>query len=212
MSRSKPIAAILALSVAVSASSALAKPAGPPPNRSLDSVRQPVVVRSDFTLDLASNDSGLSATDKGRLDAWFRSLGLGYGDKVWVDEEYGPSAAGEDVAIIAADYGLLVRGGAPITTGALQPGTIRVIVSRSSASVPDCPHWSGRGGQNSTSPNYGCAVNSNLAAMVADPSDLVLGQAGSGTDADAAAKAIRVYRDSVPTGTKGLTVTQSRGN
>jgi pilus assembly protein CpaD len=215
MSPIKPIAALL-LSVAVSASPAWAKPrvfGGPPPNRGLDSIRQPVVERTDYVLDLAGGGDGLSPADKGRLDAWFNSLGLGYGDRVWVDEAYGPSAAREDIARIAADYGLLVRDGAPVTTGSLEPGAVRVIVSRSSAAVPGCPHWSGRGGTNSTSPNYGCAVNSNLAAMIADPSDLVLGQAGSGTgDAATAAKAIKVYRETPPTGTKGLTVTQSRGN
>ena len=214
MSAIKPIAALL-LSVAVSASPAWAKPkvfGGPPPNRGLDSIRQPVVERTDYVLDLASGGGGLSVSDKSRLDAWFNSLGLGYGDRVFVDEAY-PSEAGEDVARVAANYGLLVRAGAPVTTGAIPAGSIRVIVSRSSASVPGCPHWSGRGGTNSTSPNYGCAVNSNFAAMVADPSDLVLGQAGSGTgDAATAAKAIKVYREAAPTGTKGLTEAQTRGN
>jgi pilus assembly protein CpaD len=215
MSRSKAIPVLLALGVAISSSPGLARPGagGPPPNRGLDSINQPVVERTDYVLNLANQGGGLSPAEQGRLDAWFRSLGLGYGDRVFVDEVYGPSEAREDIARIAADYGLLVRDGAPITTGAIQPGSIRVIVSRSMASVPNCPHWSGRGGINSTSPNYGCAVNSNFAAMVADPSDLVLGQAGSGTgDAATAAKAIKVYRETPPTGTKGLTETQSRGN
>jgi pilus assembly protein CpaD len=211
MSPIKPIAALL-LSVAVSATPALAAPRGPAPNRGLDSINQPVVQRTDYVLDLNSGGGGLSVADKSRLDAWFNSLGLGYGDRVFVDEAYA-SEAREDIARIAADYGLLIRLGAPVTTGAIPPGSIRVIVSRSSAAVPNCPHWSGRGGQNSTSSNYGCAVNSNWAAMVADPSDLVLGQAGSGTsDGANAAKAIKVYRETPPTGTKGLTETQSRGN
>jgi pilus assembly protein CpaD len=211
MARSKPIAALLALSVAVSAQSAAASEQGT--NRSLDSVHQPVVERTDYVLDLASQGDGLPAAELGRLGAWFDSLGLGYGDRVWVDEAYGPSQSRQDVARVAAQYGLLLKDGAPVIGGAIPPGSVRVIVSRSTASVPGCPHWSGPGGINSTSPNYGCAVNSNLAAMIADPSDLVLGQAGSGTgDAATTAKAIKVYRDAAPTGTKGLTETQSRGN
>jgi pilus assembly protein CpaD len=48
-------------------------------------------------------------------------------------------------------------------------------------------------------------VNSNLAAMIADPSDLVLGQAGAGVrDTGQAAKAIKVYRETAPSGIKGL--------
>ncbi|MFN3389979.1 MAG: CpaD family pilus assembly lipoprotein, partial [Allosphingosinicella sp.] len=62
------------------------------------------------------------------------------------------------------------------------------------------------------SPGYGCAVNTNLAAMIADPSDLVLGQEGSGIgDASTASKAIKVYRETPPTGTKGLKETVTRG-
>ncbi|HYJ29017.1 MAG TPA: CpaD family pilus assembly lipoprotein, partial [Allosphingosinicella sp.] len=87
--------------------------------------------------------------------------------------------------------------------GAVQPGTVRVVVSRTTASVPDCPNWE-RGGLSATSPGYGCAINSNLAAMIADPNDLVLGQAGTVSDPATTTRAIRSYRDAAPTGTRGL--------
>jgi pilus assembly protein CpaD len=214
MAPSKSIAALLILGVAVSAVPAEAKKrraeAG---NRSLYSVHQPVVQRTDFALDLQTQGDGLNAVERGRLHAWFASLGLGYGDRVWIDEPYGPTQAREDVARVAAEWGLLLRDGAPVTNGAVQPGSVRVIVSRSTASVPSCPKWTGKGGVNSLSPNYGCATNSNLAAMIADPSDLVLGQDGSATsDAANAAKAIKVYREAPPTGQKGLTESPTGGN
>ena len=213
MARKTSIAALLAFGVAFSASPAGAEPARGPINRGLDSINQPVVERTDFVFDLPDQYSGLSTGDQARLHAWFNSLGLGYGDRVWVDGPDGSDQTRQDIARIAADYGLLLRDGAPVTTGAVQPGSVRVVVSRSAASVPGCPHWSGRGGTNSTSPNYGCAVNSNFAAMVADPSDLVLGQAGSANgDSNTGNKAIKVYRETPPTGTKGLTQTQSGGN
>ena len=62
--------------------------------------------------------------------------------------------------------------------------------------------------------NYGCANNSALAAMVADPMDLVQGrEAGAATDPATAGKAIRIYRETAPTGTRGLkTETTSKGN
>ena len=86
-----------------------------------------------------------------------------------------------------------------------------MVVSRSTASVPDCPNWSPTGAS-ATASNYGCAVNSNLAAMVADPSDLVLGQNGHGTgDATATSKAIKVYRDKAPTGAGTLKNESSKG-
>ncbi len=207
------IAALLALGVAVTSFPAAAQHSAGPINRGLDSLNQPVVVRHDFTLDLASRGNGLSPVERGRLAAWFDTLGLGYGDRVSVDDPLAGNGTRLDIARIAADYGLLLNYGTPITVGRVEPGTVRIIVSRSTASVPGCPHWEGRGGVNSTSPNYGCATNSNLAAMIADPSDLVLGQAGSGTgDAATAAKAIKVYRDTAPSGSKGLTAQTTGGN
>jgi pilus assembly protein CpaD len=67
----------------------------------------------------------------------------------------------------------------PVTAGNVAPGTVRVVVSRSTASVPSCPDWSKTTEANynsSNHSNYGCASNSNLAAMIADPEDLVRGQ------------------------------------
>jgi pilus assembly protein CpaD len=95
-------------------------------------------------------------------------------------------------------------------------GGARVIVSRAEASVPGCPNWSYAGqigAPITTDSNYGCAMNSNIAAMVADPRDLVLGQRRTrgGGDAATASKAIKAYRDAVPTGTNGLKETITRG-
>jgi pilus assembly protein CpaD len=204
MKASQSLAALLAFG-AIAASPAGAAEV----NKSLYSQNQPIVQRSDYALDLQAQN-GLSAAERGRLHAWFRSLGLGYGDRVSVDETYA-SAARSDVARVAADYGLLLTEGAPVTTGEVRPGTVRVIVSRSIASVPGCPFWSNSARNNATSPNYGCATNSNLAAMIADPSDLVLGQAGSGNDGGQGAKAIKVYREAPPSGTKGLQAASTSG-
>ena len=53
--------------------------------------------------------------------------------------------------------------------------------------------------------NFGCGVNTNLAAMVANPEDLVHGREGNGVgDPMTGAKAVDVYRSTPPTGTKGL--------
>jgi pilus assembly protein CpaD len=207
MARSKSLAALVAIGAALSASAAAEakRPRSAPGlDRGLDSLNQPVVQRTDFVMDVAAHDDGLSAVERARLDAWFASLGLGYGDRVFVEEGYGRGPASHDVARVAAEYGILLSEGAPITAGEVAPGSARIIVSRSTASVPGCPNWR-RSGPSSTSANYGCAMNSNLAAMIADPNDLVLGQSGSIGGGDAGTKAIKVYRETAPTGTRGLT-------
>jgi pilus assembly protein CpaD len=88
-----------------------------------------------------------------------------------------------------------------------------VIASRATASVPGCPVWSGRdiAPLNNTSSNYGCATNSNLAAMVANPNDLIQGQDGTVSGASTAGRAIRTYREVQPTGRQGLQQTTTTG-
>lgn len=183
-------------------------------NRGLESVHQPVVSRTDYVLDVDASGGRL---DAGKVDGWFESLKLGYGDRVSVDigsEGYSTSAR-ESVAAIAAKYGLLLSNGAPITAGNVAAGNVRVIVSRAKASVPGCPDWSRPSEPNFNShnaSNYGCAINSNLAAMVADPQDLVLGRGGeSASDASTSGKAIKSYRDRKPTGEQGLKNESSKG-
>lgn len=216
MARSKSLAALVAIGAAVSLTAA-ADAKRPPrdrhgPERGVDSLNQPVVSRTDYVLDLAAGYEGLPASERTRLAHWFETLALGYGDHVFVDDGPGDSPGRREVARTAAEYGILLSDGAPVTAGEVGPGTVRVIVSRSIAYVPNCPNWAPRGPSSSSS-NYGCALNSNLAAMIADPNDLVLGQTGSVTgDAATSSKAIRVYRQTVPSGTKGLSEVSTRGN
>jgi len=214
MSRTRSITALLVLGVTASACSSTTSGGGAGPNMSLYSVNQPVVQRTDYVLDLATGPDGVSPSEVGRLHGWFQGLQVAYGDRITIDEPAGGYSDGtvrEAVAEAAGRYGLLVGESAPVTNGEVQPGTVRVVVSRTTASVPNCPNWE-RSGLSSTSANYGCATNSNLAAMIADPNDLVLGQSGSGTaDPTATSRAIRSYRDAVPTGTRGLPQTTTTG-
>ena len=197
--------------------SALACPAvagGNDPARGVEAVNVPVVTRADFAFDAAAPDGSLPASERARLDAWFAALGLGYGDRVYVSGPYAQSARA-DVAMMAGQYGLLVSPGDPVVGGPINPGAVRVIVSRTTASMPDCPNWS-RASQpnwaNRTMSNFGCAVNGNLAAMVADPQDLVWGREGGIVDAATANRAIQSYRKAVPTGERGLIDVNTKGD
>ncbi|UAB79118.1 CpaD family pilus assembly protein [Erythrobacter sp. SCSIO 43205] len=177
-------------------------------NPSLNSVHQPVVSRSNFTLDVDTTRSGLSITEQQRLNGWFETMDLRYGDRVTVEDPSANPAVADAVNELAGRYGLIVSGVAPATPGALGAGQARVVITRSSASVPDCPNWSNqsdRNFKNETSANYGCAVNSNIAAMVANPEDLLEGQSGSGeTTILTSTKAIETFREAPPTGAAGL--------
>ncbi len=197
---------IIALMASALAAPAIAKPQGEA-SKGLNPINVPVVTRSDYAFDAAAPDGSLSSSEMARLDAWLAGLGLGYGDHVYVDSAYGGGAR-SDVARVVGRYGLLLSQGAPVSQGAVAPGSVRVVVSRTRASVPGCPNWSEKAQPNfgnHTMSNFGCAVNGNMAAMIADPQDLVWGRdPGSVGDADTASRAIRSYRNATPTGDGGL--------
>jgi len=180
---------------------ALALGACGPVNRSLNSVNQPVVQRTDYVFDVSGG--GLSAGEQRRLIDWFDALHLGYGDRVSIDNHAGDDSAREAIAAVVARYGLLLSETAPVTQGSDQLTGVRVVVSRGMANVPNCPNWS-RAAQPefaaSTMSNFGCAVNSNLATMIADPTDLVHGRSGGGNDPLTISRAIKTYREKEPTG------------
>ena len=210
MSRISTFSLIAALGLGASACAPYAGPLTAANNPSLSSVHQPVVQRTDYVLDLRSSGNGLSSDELVRLDAWLASIGAGYGDRLSIDEPpgYADPQARNAVARVATDYGLELADGAPVLNGTVQPGTIRVIASRTTASVPGCPAWTETAevyAAPMTSSNYGCATNSNLAAMIANPDDLVLGQegttSGSGTTAT---RAVRTYRSRQPSGSGNL--------
>ncbi|TKD53067.1 CpaD family pilus assembly protein [Sphingomonas baiyangensis] len=169
-------------------------------NRSVESVHQPVVTRTDYVFDVQASGGGLDASERQRLAGWLASIGTGYGDRLYVDDA--GSYDGATRAAIAAEasrYGLLLADGAPVTAGPITPGTVRVILSRSAATVPGCPDYSRMYEPNfgaHTSSNFGCGINSNLAAMVAQPEDLVRGRSGGDvTDAQTASKPIQALRE-----------------
>jgi len=185
------------------------------PDRGMAAVNVPVVSRSDYALDVAAPDGSLPSSEAARLDAWFRSLQLGYGDSIYVDGAYS-DAARNDVARVAGQYGLLLSNGAPVTQGTVPPGSVRVVVSRTRAEVPNCPNWSlpaSPNYNNRSMSNFGCAVSSNTAAMMANPEDLVHGREGSSVvDANTATRGVSLYRSTAPTGKSGLQDINTKGN
>ncbi|NVD45461.1 CpaD family pilus assembly protein [Qipengyuania atrilutea] len=193
----------------------LASCGGMPENRSLYSTNQPIVERANYTLDVRSGADGLTINEQRRVQDWFETMGLRYGDRVFVDDPVENPATRDDIAELAARRGILLSEGAPVTSGSVDPGVSRIVVTRSDASVPNCPNWSVKTDLNYTNgvhPNFGCAVNSNIAAMIANPEDLIAGQEGSGeTILTGQTRAIDSYRSSTPSGSGGLGGSATQG-
>lgn len=179
-------------------------------NRGLESVHQPVVSRADYAFDVGAGPGGLAPGEGQRLGGWMGSLRVGYGDQIGIDDPSHDPATRADIAAAAARHGLLISEDVPVTAAPIAPGTVRVVVSRSRASVPGCPDHSRMSQPDyeaNTSSNHGCAINSNLASMVASPTDLVRGDPGSGVyDAAVGTRAITTFRSAAPTGGGGTAV------
>lgn len=187
-------------------------------NRSLDSVHQPIVTSEVFSFDVATVGSELPPSEQGKLNGWLDAMGVAYGDRIAIEDPslYGKGAATAQIRAIIERRGLLVSDAVPVTAGSVASGNLRITITRATAKVPGCPNWDttkSSSDKNATSSNYGCASNSNLAAMVADPNDLIKGSGANSNDPSAATKPIRVFRESEPTGKGGLkdTATSEQG-
>lgn len=184
---------------------------GGTPNRGLESVHQPVVSRTDYVFDVATQGGRLAPGETRRLAGWMASLHPSYGDQVAIDDPapYGRTIH-DEVSAELMPYGLVLSDDAPVTGAPIAPGTVRVVVTRLHAAVPGCPDWSrdeSHEFNSNTSSNQGCAVNSNLAAMIANPGDLIHGRSGDAiTDPATASKSIDLYRKSAPTGGGGSVI------
>ena len=183
------------------------------PGKGLAAVNVPVVTTADYVFDAAAPGGALAPGEGERLNGWFQGLGLGYGDTVYVDGSM--PAARNQVAMIAGRYGMLITPGAPVTAGMVQAGSVRVVVARRRATVPVCPNWSQPSQpdwDNKLMSDFGCGVNANLAAMVANPEDLVHGREGASVpDAAQATRAIDMYRKKPPTGQGELQAITTKG-
>ena len=180
-------------------------------NRGVESVHQPVVTQTTYLYDIRTEGASvLSADERARLAGWLDSLDIAYGDSVAIATGGTPVSQSlqEEIAAVLGRRGMLIREDSSAAAGTPPYGSVRLIVRRATASVPGCPDWrpkqeSNMGG--GASSNFGCAINSNLAAMVANPDDLVRGQtSNSDLRTATSTRAIQTYHKKDPTGAGDL--------
>ena len=150
----------------------------------------PTVSRSVMTHDLSYDGAEqFSVNELAELNEWLSSVEVRYGDRISFDDAnpIGSTARQRAVAALIGQRGLLLRENGPVTDPPLGEGTARVVVVRAVASVPECPNHARKSNpemQGSLTSNYSCASASNLAAMIADPNDLVAGKSYTGSPAN----------------------------
>jgi pilus assembly protein CpaD len=88
-----------------------------------------------------------------------------------------------------------------VAPGGAPDGELHLVVEHATATVPRCPNWTkppGNDFDNTLHSDFGCATALDLAAMVADPRDLIEGRPLAPVVGDAAVWAMHRYRSGAP--------------
>jgi pilus assembly protein CpaD len=154
------------------------------------------LVKLNHDVRFARASMALDAQQQGELDAFLSTSAVKPTEHVFIIT--GPTALDGDRAGLLSTR-LAARGlsVAVIRDTVQADDQLRVVVERYVASAPDCPDWSRiswANFDNLTSTNLGCATSADLAAMVADPHDLVTGRPLPALVGDAATLPIQRYR------------------
>lgn len=157
-----------------------------------------------LTIPVENAVAGLSSTDRARVRAFAdHYLRIGHGP---VSVTTPTGSRGDASAQSASADARAVLDAAGVDAAEIQSTTYRsaeekrelvLSFTRYVATPPACGDWSPtfkRDFKNLTSPNYGCATQSNLAAMIADPRDLVQPADETPADANARGRMIGAYR------------------
>jgi pilus assembly protein CpaD len=129
-------------------------------------------------LRFAPGSAVLASADAAHLRRLAASGGIGPTDRVIVAAAGTPGLAQQRIASVSAlllHYGIVPIAG---RLAQLPPEHAVVEVGRTLVTLPACPNWSKPSGTdfgNQPSSNFGCANETNLGMMVANPSDLASG-------------------------------------
>jgi len=174
-----------------------------------------VVEPSIAVMQLTAVDGSLTAGDRNRLIEFANdfvrrgdsvveiSVGAGRADDV------APRILGQTIAATLARAGLKIaemRLQLVLDEPAVGPGDAFLSFKTTSVRLPDCYDWSD-GPRNAPSPNYGCSMQHNFGAMVANPRDLLQGRTGDAASGARMGDVIDKYGQGAGTWTAPLPIT-----
>lgn len=172
--------------------------------------RHPISVDSQvvtLTIDVDKSISDISDMDKARLRAFANAyMTDGHGPLTitapsGTGDDFPGQEAAADIRKALNDVGVpweSISGATYRTAGAENGDQLIISYTHYVATASKCGLWNeskARGYRNLASPNFGCATQNNLAAMIADPRDLIEPTAVGLRDGAAATRAIELYRD-----------------
>lgn len=156
------------------------------------------------SVQFGNTSSLLGKSEKRMLDRFLTRVGRGQGVKITVTAPtLNSSKLLQKREMVLANYlrqrGFSVALGQPKNSAVFKLNDVRVTVGRHIVKAPACPDWSkpAIGDEaNRVTSNFGCATQTNLGLMVADPGVLLHGTDQIGpADGEALAKGIKNYRE-----------------
>jgi len=147
-------------------------------------------------LHFAPGSAQLTPAEAARLRRLAASGSIGEADRVTVGAAGPPYVAEQRVASVSAvllGYGVIVTG---TQLADVPPNHAIVEVTRTLVTLPPCPNWSKQSQPdyaNAPSSNFGCASETNLGVMAANPTDLAAARTMRGTAGQPAAAAVQRY-------------------
>ncbi|TNE58037.1 MAG: hypothetical protein EP340_06680 [Alphaproteobacteria bacterium] len=186
--------------------------------RTMAHERFPIQVMSsneEMSLMVPSNAVALSQEDRARVAMFAASYRRGGHGELWLASPKGSgNEAASDSALAAISKVFVEQGLSPAAINMTTyqssadnaPITIRYKVY--DAHAPSCRRWNQNLATtplNGASPNFGCSAQSNLAAMLDDPHDLVAPRDMTAADADRRNTVVDKYRSGEPTATTRTT-------
>src|SRR5262249_46617030 len=145
----------------------------------------------------------ISISERARLDEFLTRIDPRYGDQILVGTGTGAAEGEIGLERVAAVSEYLRSAGlkvAPLTetSAGRWDGAVRIAVGRYVVTPPHRPDRTKSASYdplNTTSSNFGCATNTNLGLMVADPGDLVRGRPMGPSDGAYGAHMVKTWRE-----------------
>jgi pilus assembly protein CpaD len=156
-------------------------------------------VRVQYSAAFAPGKSDLPYDEALHLETFLDQAGVRPNDRVFVSSPAGDPLAGAREGRIAALLDHRTVGVVPLSAppSGVAANHVLIQVDRYVATPPRCPNWSGSpetGHGNQPSSNVGCADATNLAEMIDNPRDLMMGRDMGPADAEPGLNAINRYR------------------
>lgn len=157
------------------------------------------------TMTLAGGSGGLSDLDSARLKAFADSYMRNGHGALSITTPTGGDGAAIREALYEAGVPQSAMADAAYRTGEGSSRDVILSYSRYVATPSACGIWDGerdRNYRNMRTPNFGCAAQNNLAAMIGDPHDLVEPAAMTAPDSQTRIRGVTKYRKGEDTGSK----------